>query len=582
MSATIGQHLKQARQGLGLSLEQASEATHIRLHYLQALEVDDYSVMPSAAQARGFLRNYASALGVDLEALVEQIQRSRLPEAPEVSGPLPQVDLPPVAPEPAPAARLPGTRPDRARWGLDAPFFRLKKRPPAPEAESKPEEAQKLPGPEGGQAPATGASAAGEPVPATQDAITVPVRRHRVQASAPAVPPTEAARGSGVLKRIASLLPSRKPKEQPEAAAEEAPAEAPAAETPDQTAAPPEEPGAESPQPIETAEEIFREIGWELRGRRELLSLTPEEVERHIHVKIPFIHALESGDFDQLPSAVQTRGMLANYAAFLDLDTDVLLLRFADSLQASHRARYPEMPGKSRQPLDVRPTLPPLRSFVAGDMIFGLAVVVMVVALVVWGLGRVFAVQAQPVSLPTAPSISDVLAGTAVPTLVSEVTLIPVADTPLTTAQPQGEEGTETPDPALEVPVADSNVAVALNVVASERTFMRVMVDGEEVFNGRVVPGTAYPYEATTSIQILTGNGAALRVTYNGRDQGLLGTFGEVVNYIYTANSVVTPVPAASPTASATPDLSPTPSATPTSTSTATPTPTATAAAAGG
>ena len=88
-------------------------------------------------------------------------------------------------------------------------------------------------------------------------------------------------------------------------------------------------------------------------------------------------------------------------------------------------------------------------------------------------------------------------------------------------------------------------MAVALTIVATERTFMRVTVDGKEAFNGRVLPGTAYTYEATASIQVLTGNGAALRVTYNGRDMGLLGDFGKVAEFLYTASAVVTPIPAA-------------------------------------
>jgi hypothetical protein len=120
----------------------------------------------------------------------------------------------------------------------------------------------------------------------------------------------------------------------------------------------------------------------------------------------------------------------------------------------------------------------------------------------------------------------------------------------------------------------DPAVPVSLTVVATERTFMRVLVDGKEIFNGRVTPGVAYSYAATTTIQILTGNGAALRVTYNGRDLGLLGSFGQVVEFIYTANEIVTPIPVSSPTPTASPFLSPTPSSTPSRTPTVTRTPT--------
>jgi hypothetical protein len=92
------------------------------------------------------------------------------------------------------------------------------------------------------------------------------------------------------------------------------------------------------------------------------------------------------------------------------------------------------------------------------------------------------------------------------------------------------------------------NVNVQVNLVAVERTFMRVVADGEEVFNGRVVPGTAYPFEAEEQIEILVGSGAAIRIVYNGRDLGLLGGLGQVVSNIYLEDEIITPTSQASPT----------------------------------
>ena len=90
----------------------------------------------------------------------------------------------------------------------------------------------------------------------------------------------------------------------------------------------------------------------QLRRRREMLSLTLDEIERHTRMRAQFMDSLEKGNFDELPSPVQTRGMLANYAGFLDLDVDTLLLRFADALQARHRERHPEKPaGRRGQPI---------------------------------------------------------------------------------------------------------------------------------------------------------------------------------------------------------------------------------------
>ena len=73
MSETIGQKLFQARKGRDLSLEQAANETHIRLHYLEALENGDLDQIPSRAQARGFLRAYASYLGISSDSLFTEL-----------------------------------------------------------------------------------------------------------------------------------------------------------------------------------------------------------------------------------------------------------------------------------------------------------------------------------------------------------------------------------------------------------------------------------------------------------------------------------------------------------------------------
>jgi transcriptional regulator with XRE-family HTH domain len=70
MSESIGAALRTARGQRRLTLQQVSEATRIRVQYLQALENDDLSAMTSVAQARGFMRIYAQFLELDLDALV--------------------------------------------------------------------------------------------------------------------------------------------------------------------------------------------------------------------------------------------------------------------------------------------------------------------------------------------------------------------------------------------------------------------------------------------------------------------------------------------------------------------------------
>ena len=62
---TIGTRLKRKRLERGLSIEQVSDQVKIRIKYLSALEEGRYNRFASAVYAKGFLRNYASFLGID-------------------------------------------------------------------------------------------------------------------------------------------------------------------------------------------------------------------------------------------------------------------------------------------------------------------------------------------------------------------------------------------------------------------------------------------------------------------------------------------------------------------------------------
>jgi cytoskeletal protein RodZ len=63
----FGELLKEARQNKGVSLEEVEEELRIRKKYLQALEEEDFSIMPPKVYVKGFLRNYAIYLDLDPE-----------------------------------------------------------------------------------------------------------------------------------------------------------------------------------------------------------------------------------------------------------------------------------------------------------------------------------------------------------------------------------------------------------------------------------------------------------------------------------------------------------------------------------
>lgn len=68
--ATIGEELRRERHRKGLTIKDAEQVLHIRAAYLEALEEDNYQLIPGSVYVKGFLRNYANFLGLNGQELV--------------------------------------------------------------------------------------------------------------------------------------------------------------------------------------------------------------------------------------------------------------------------------------------------------------------------------------------------------------------------------------------------------------------------------------------------------------------------------------------------------------------------------
>jgi cytoskeleton protein RodZ len=72
MAPQVGQALRQARTQRGIQLNEVERATKIRLRFLRAIEEDRWDELPSVDEARGYISAYASFLGLDEQALVDE------------------------------------------------------------------------------------------------------------------------------------------------------------------------------------------------------------------------------------------------------------------------------------------------------------------------------------------------------------------------------------------------------------------------------------------------------------------------------------------------------------------------------
>ena len=73
----IGESLRRARAERGITIEQAAEQTRISAAFLRALEAEAFDQLPAPVYVRGFLRSYATYLGLDYEPLLAELGRQR-------------------------------------------------------------------------------------------------------------------------------------------------------------------------------------------------------------------------------------------------------------------------------------------------------------------------------------------------------------------------------------------------------------------------------------------------------------------------------------------------------------------------
>ena len=91
-------------------------------------------------------------------------------------------------------------------------------------------------------------------------------------------------------------------------------------------------------------------VGETLQAARERKGVDLYRAERDTKIRARHLAALESGDYSELPGSVYTKGFLRNYALYLGLDPEDLLLRWRDEQDY----------GRKGEPVQVTPPPQPL------------------------------------------------------------------------------------------------------------------------------------------------------------------------------------------------------------------------------
>ena len=97
---SVGEILRKARIDQGVDVASFSTRTRIRQRYLEAIENGDASGLPSGFFYRSFVRQYASALGLNTAEIEAELEREREAEAFALAAALQNAEFPIKQPDP--------------------------------------------------------------------------------------------------------------------------------------------------------------------------------------------------------------------------------------------------------------------------------------------------------------------------------------------------------------------------------------------------------------------------------------------------------------------------------------------------
>jgi len=325
----------------------------------------------------------------------------------------------------------------------------------------------------------------------------------------------------------------------------------------------------------------YEGVGRDLRAARLNVGMERREVAVKLHIKGSYVHAIEDGNFDELPASVYAYGFVRSYAELLELDEDLIVRRFKnewEGLGTSTQLAFPEPPEEIRLP--------------RGPLIIGSCLL----AAVIYGgwymvshqdridLPRVSEVPQQFVTQATPPVASEepaeIVASPAIPTtdqskLAAKQPIAPVAIAEkkpakvVTSSSVQKAEDKPAPvkpapvKPVAQIPAAQKAPAVTaaatliplksatkvpapqthqpakygdtnkgrVTLRARADTWVRVQADESngQVYLGRILhAGDEFRLPDRTDLFLMTGNAGGIEILVDGKKVKSIGSLGMV------------------------------------------------------
>lgn len=314
--------------------------------------------------------------------------------------------------------------------------------------------------------------------------------------------------------------------------------------------------------------ESSHSLGRVLRERRERLGLNLKEIEFDTKIRPEYITALETRNFDKLPADLYLERIVKNYAYYLGLDPKTALkLLKVDKDRYITTKQYPgsfydvdDLGHVVEEQQFVSPF--PTRTFVFTPKVIAFALTGLTTILIGAYLTDLVAeLHAKPlltIEQPNPGVVIDsnnvIVSGIAKPgSTVSINNLVVSVDqngkfeeilflkNGTNQVHVRAEDNGKITEKDLvlsaripeenTIALSDKNVVVELGAEADQKSWVRVVADGNQIYEGMLDDHMVV--EADKYIYLLAGNAAGVDVTYNGESRGPLGNQGEVVHQVF-------------------------------------------------
>ncbi len=240
-------------------------------------------------------------------------------------------------------------------------------------------------------------------------------------------------------------------------------------------------------------------IGERLRNAREARRLSLAAMEKLTKIRAAYLQALEDEQFDRLPGRIYARGFLRTYAVALGFNPNELL----EAYDRAFVAPVESLIGGRATEIPIRPATP--RSRIRRIVAYvgaALALVTLVIVYVGVQQVREFSRPASP-SPPRGVKATPQAAPSPAPPPAPPSPAPPVSVAPATPPEV----------PPQTVPTSE----VRLEVRASGRSWLRVIVDGNRVFEDFTKQGDVLTWTARKQVTVTVGYTPAVAVLVNGQ-----------------------------------------------------------------